>query len=338
MNDSPFEARLRTLLQREDSGQDRALMGAYETALAYLVKHVYDEIKAIQRDLTDHGLRHIRNVQQNALHLLPDPEDNSESLSALEMYCLGMSILFHDVGNINLREDHELNIGGIFDAARGTSAEVKREKTLVLRACAAHTGKGRDGSRDTLKDLSDSEQFEGERIRLRQLATILRFADELAEGPQRTSQLRRNRDQYDPSARLYHDYASVTHVFIDRRLERIALTFEISVDQPPNARDSSEWLKELIDYVLKRIGKLDQERRYATHYAPLLAPFKVTDVSFNFHCGEELMAVDLPALRLDNVTVPGTATVAIDTKHPQFSPSTLVPELISRCQEIKAGD
>ena len=337
MKDYPFEDRLREILQPDKSERGKALMGAYDSARTYLVEHVYDEIKATEPELTDHGLRHIRNVQETALRLLPAGEGKSDSLSALEMYCLGMCILFHDVGNLHSRKGHQRNIGGIFDAARGTNPESRREKTLVLRACAAHTGQSRDGSYDTLKDLSDGEQFKGERIRLRQIAAVLRLADELAEGPQRTSEHRRQHDNYGPSARLYHDYASVTNVMIDRGNERICLAYDIQVDKPPETRDQSQWLMELMAYILTRIRKLDQERRYATHYVPLLAPFKATDVSFSFHCGEDVMDIALPSLRLDDFTVPGADAVPIDNEHPAYSPSKLVPKLISDCAETKAG-
>lgn len=326
------------LLHGEHPTRHDELMTNYRDARNYLLRHVYEEIRASEPNLTDHGPRHIRDVQRNALKLLPDRTTGTDGLSALEMYCLGMCILFHDTGNITGREGHEQNIGGIFDAARGTEASTRREKTLVTRACNAHTGYASDGSRDTLRELSREEPFEGERIRFREIAAILRFADELAEGPHRTSDYRRQTDHYESSSRVHHEYASITHALIDRHHERIVLAYEIRVDQSPEGRDQEEWLIELMEYTLGRIRKLDQERRYATYYAPLLEPFKATDVSFNFHCGEQVMDVDLPALRLHDFTVPGTEAKPLDVKYPELSPSTLVPGLIRECQETKAEE
>lgn len=337
MTELLFEARLNALLKKENPDLTRALMGAFGRALNYLTENVYEDIRSREPNLTDHGPRHVENVLLNVLRLLPGPGSTSDSLSALEMYCLGMFILFHDAGNIEQRRGHERNIGGIFDRAVGDGAGTRREKTLVLRACAAHTGTARDGSRDTLKDLDKEDQFKGQPIRLRELAAVLRFADELAEGPQRTSEYRRNRNQYDPSSRLYHDYASITNVLIDRRNERVCLTYDIPVDKPPKGLDQSEWLMDLMAHVLKRIRKLDQERRYSRYYAPLLAPFKATEVSFNFHCGEQIMEVDgLPSLRLDDLTVPGADAKPIEKEYPKLSPGTLVPMLIDDCQNAKS--
>ena len=336
MTDSPFEARLRRLLEEEHPAQHDALMTGYGRARNYLIENVYEEIRAIEPNLTDHGPRHIQDVQQNAIKLLPEKE--ADGLSGLEMYCLGMCILFHDTGNISGRDGHEQRIGGIFDRARGTEASTRREKTLVTRACNAHTGTARDGSRDTLIELSTEEVFAGERIRFREIAAILRFADELAEGPHRTSDYRRQRDQYEPSSRVHHEYASVTHLLVDRPHERIVLAYEIRVDEPPEGRDQSAWLTELMEYIFGRIRKLDQERRYATYYAPLLQPFKATDVSFNFHCGEQVLDVDLPPLRLHDFTVPGAEAKPLDVKYPELSPSTLVPRLIRECQDADAEE
>ena len=128
MRDNIFEDRLRKLLKPGESTRGEALMGAYVGARNKLIENVYDEIRGTEPNLTDHGWRHIQNVQDNAIKLLPNLDDNADTLSPLEMYCLGMSILFHDVGNIISRKDHEQSIGGIFDAARGQSAEIRREK------------------------------------------------------------------------------------------------------------------------------------------------------------------------------------------------------------------
>ena len=247
-----------------------------------------------------------------------------------------MFTLFHDVGNIHKRADHQRNIGGVFDAARGTAATTRREKTLVLRACAAHTGQGSDGSRDTLKELPEIEQFEGKPVRLRELAALLRFADELAEGPQRTSEYRLDNDDYGPESRVYHEYASVTDILIDRGNQRISLAFEIPVDaNPDEVSEREDSLQCLLTHILGRITKLDEERRYAVHYTPLLAPFKATVASFNFHCGGDILDVVLPEIRLDDFTVPGTKKRLLNEELPDYSPHKLAKRLIDLCQRAK---
>ena len=209
------------------------------------------------------------------------------------------------------------------------------KKTLVLRACAAHTGTASDGTGDTLRELAEVEQFEGKRVRLRQLAAILRFADELAEGPQRTSAYRLEKDDYACDSRVYQEYASITHVLIDRGNRRIVLAYEIPVDGDDDTGQREESLTLLLSHILHRIIKLDQERRYAVHYAPILSPFRATIASFNFHCGDGLLDFDLPQIRLDDLAIPGADAKSIEDDDPTYSPAELAPKLIALCKDVK---
>ena len=308
MTDPTFQTYLRDRLSRDIPDRAEALNGAYASALAYLEANVYEEIRAREPHLTDHGPRHVANVQRNVLALLSEDDNISLPISAVELYCLAIATLFHDVGNMEGREGHHQNVGAIFDAARGTSSAVRREKTLVLRACAAHTGVASTGSRDTLLELPEIEQFEGHKVRHRQLAAILRFADELAEGPQRTSDFRLSKGAYAASSRVYQEYASVTHVLIDRGNRRIALAYEIAVDAEHETEDARRAsLTALISHIAARITKLDQERRYAVHYSSLLSAFQATEAS---------------SLQID---------------HPISSPEDLAVTLIRRCNDTKVG-
>jgi hypothetical protein len=161
----------------EDKG--RELISAYEQAKSKLQKEVYPEIRGSEPSLTDHGIKHVLNLQQNVIDLLSD--DGLKKLSGIEMYCLGMFTLFHDVGNVYGRKHHNEKVAKVFEHIRGKKTSLLREKTLVIRATGAHTGTALDGSRDTLKELDEKEHLERRPVHLRELAAILRFADELAE-------------------------------------------------------------------------------------------------------------------------------------------------------------
>ena len=331
MPNDNFDKQLRDKIL-EDFGDSKGheLAGAYEQAQARLQQEVYDNIPGAEPSLSDHGPRHIANVQKNATLLLSN-NGIIENLSGIEMYCLGMCILFHDAGNVFGRDGHHNRVAEIFDSIRGTSASLLREKTLVVRAARAHTGTTQNGSRDTLKELAEEEHLEGQLVRLRELAAVLRFADELAEGPQRTSQFMREKGLYKPESQKFHDYASSTYIRIDRGNSRIILTYEIDIDvnQSDDLRQSH--LSELFEFIYGRILKLNQERQYARYYSELLAPFKFTEISFNFHCDGDLLSVDLSPLRLTDIVVPGDQTKKIEEIDSAYSIDTLVAELISKC-------
>ena len=320
----------------EDFGEEKAreLISAYDQARSRLEREVYDHIRGREPSLTDHGTRHIGNVQDNVVALLSE-KDRLADLSGIELYCLGMLILFHDAGNVYGREDHQNNVATVFDRIRGTQAALRREKTLVVRAARAHTGTAQDGSPDTLKEVAEVENLEGQRVRLRELAALLRFADELAEGPQRTSDFMRNEGLYgDAASEIYHEYASSTHIFIDRAIGRVAIDYEIDLRRKKNDDERRVRLTRILGFVYERLMKLDQERQYARYYSRLLSPFRSTEAKFNFHCGEQVLDVEMSPLKLaDAVVMPGGATRQVSAIDGEYAVESLVPRLLEQCPQ-----
>ena len=312
----------------ESKGQE--LTSAYVHTKSELRKQVYPNIPGSEPSLSDHGIMHVSNVQDNAIHLLSD-DGMIKNLSGIEMYCLGMFIIFHDTGNVYGREDHHKRVSKIFDCIRGTNASLRREKTLVVRATRAHRGTAQDGSCDTLQDLAEIEQLEGRPVRLRELAAVLRFADELAEGPQRTSEFMQAEGLYESESQQFHEYANSTHILIDRGTNRIALTYEIGIDVDQSNEVRRLHLSNCLTFIYKRIRKLNQERQYARYYSELLAPFRLTEATFNFHYGSDVLDTDLLPLKLTDIVIPGDQTKKISDIDSAYSIDSLVTDLLSKC-------
>jgi len=182
-----FENKVKAALE-QDIGQSHgaARFGYYTTARKYLLENILDEIKCIQPNMTDHGPKHIRDVIENIVDILGD---SIGELNGMELYVLGLSALFHDVGNVFKRMEHQKQIALIYDIAmRGNGGNQDAEqKQLILEICKAHCGEGVDGSKNTLQFVSNRSKIERKEIRPDLLAPVLRLADELAEGEQRTS-------------------------------------------------------------------------------------------------------------------------------------------------------
>ena len=314
------------ILNDFDEDKGRELVSAYEQAKSKLQRQVYENIRGREPSLSDHGKTHVSNVQQNVIRLLSN-NGTIENLSGIEMYCLGMFILFHDVGNVYGRENHRDKVAQVFDQIRGTSRSLRHEKTLVVRATHAHTGTAQDGSNDTLKELAETEQLESLPIRLRELAAVLRFADELAEGPQRTSEFMQAEGLYESESQKFHDYANITHILIERSNNRIILTYEIDIDV-----NEPDELRKLLNFIFKRIQKLNQERQYTRYYSELLTPFKFTEATFNFHCEGDILYTDLLPLKLTDIVVPGDQAKEISAIDPAYSIDDLVADLVEKCR------
>ena len=124
--------------------------------------------------------------------------------------------------------------------------------------------------------------------------TLIRLADELAEGPQRTSSFLVESGLIAPESMIYHQYALVTvPAGIDRVRGLIALNFEINLNQFDDIT-----LRSLLNTIYSRALKLNFERRYTRHYSPVLLPFRETSLRINFLRNSNEINADLPPLSL----------------------------------------
>jgi len=170
------------------------------------------------------------------------------------------------------------------------------------------------------------------KIKLRELASILRFADELSEGPQRTSHYLNSKSKIAEDAQIYHEYASITNIFVDKGNNRIAITYNIDYT-------SSERIEELLEFTYRRILKLDAERRYCKYYAPILDKLKKTDAQINFTINGDICDLDLPKIELGdkyNLIDDGNDTNIVDhfiKNNPVFNIHNIVEKLNSNKDE-----
>ncbi len=233
----------------------------YIAARQKVVEEILPEIKAIENSLTDHSERHIGNVLDNIQALIGK---DMKRVPTMELYFLCLIALFHDVGNIHGRKGH-YNMKIIFDIygyTRSNDPYFDDEKNLVATVASKHSGKATDGSTDTIKELSPTDEGLWDKgVNLRKCAAILRFADELAEGRHRTSNFMILYHKYDEESEIFHKYSSCSKSpFISKNDNRIGLTYTIKID----STISSIWeeTKELIEYIYCRVLKINNERLY----------------------------------------------------------------------------
>jgi hypothetical protein len=298
-----------TLLEKLGNEKGKNYYSDYQSARKYLFEEITPNIKGIEPNLTDHSEKHIENVLDNVWRLLTikdneiKTEKGIEALSCYELYVLCLSVLFHDVGNINGRNNHNIKISNIYDKVRNNNTKYNSERALILKATKAHCGEAKDGTRDTLKELDRScQSLSGEPIQLLDIASILRFADELAEGPQRTSDYMIDKKKFKKKSIIYNRYAQIIDVLIDRGNERVVLTYRINI----KGKTKKE-LTELLQFTYERIIKLDEERKYTKFYSQFLTPFKQTEITFDFRKGEKDIEIEgLKKIILsDTYVIPG---------------------------------
>lgn len=264
----------------------------------------FKEIKGQEPDLSDHSEQHIQDVFDRAYKVIG--EDEIFKFSPKDIYCLALMILFHDVGNIYGRIGHNAveKIAEVYNKYRSNIENYRDEKRLITLGASSHCGKSKSGSRDTLKDVTDSS-IRGEKIKLKELAAILRFSDELAEGKQRTCSFLIDKNLINKKSNVYHRYAQVTDIEIDRNLERISITYDINISSDFNETAQAEF-RELMLFSYHRAVKLDIERRYTKYYSDVLKQFKYVSVQYNFSIDEIPIQIELNGITFeDRYPIPG---------------------------------
>lgn len=300
-----FEKHLFKMLKKELNNREDAdkYYTHYKFIRNKLVDEIFPNIPVQEPGLTDHTSKHIQNVMGNAFIILD--KGNIKGLTGWDWYFLGMTILFHDVGNVFDRDEHYKyeTITKIYDEFLHKDANYKRERYQVATAAEAHSGFGRDGSKDTMKNINSIGDIDGGYpIKLRDVAVILRLADELAEGPQRTSYFMQKNHLLPKNSIKFHEYASQTSVFIDKPHERIALTYDLNIES--KSEKNLQKLKSQLEYIYGRVHKLDQERKYARHYSLFCEKFKKTTVAINITVNNKRV-IELNNCTLDDLTIPG---------------------------------
>jgi len=316
--------------------QGETVFTRYKQARDLVVDQVLPEIKAVQPALTDHGPKHVRDVLEKAHALLGKNciGNGRRQLNAVEAYCLLLCVIFHDVGNIYGRDGHQHHVASVYDYVHSEASRDMQEKQIILTVAGAHCGEASDGSKDTLRQLGGDAWLLGQRVRMRDVSAILRLADELAEGPQRTSTFMRKLG-YPPDAQVYHEYARATRTSVDQPSGRIALDYHIEVecDGGKQTAPQKKALKDFLCFIEQRALKVDQEMRYASFYSPLLREFRSTSITMGFWIDGNLADLDLQPVVLTDLVVPGTKgklPSEIDSKYSYRSLASAIARYLSR--------
>ena len=331
-SEQPLESLLKKRLGEITEPSKTTLWADYATARRFVTEEIVGLIPSAEPDLTDHSENHLADVMNKANALFGEA---TSYFTPYELYMLNISILFHDVGNLHGRKAHQKNISGIYDACRKREPRFGTERTAILSIAGAHTGSAKDGTKDTLRDV-DRLSLLGHSIRGQEIAAVLRFSDELAEGPHRTSAYLQNHKMYSPDSRIFHKYSSISDYCIEPGLGRIAVTYNIDLEPGKTALEAGDGilLEQLLRFTYMRVSKIDQERRYCKYYCNLLAAFKETGACFNFYHDGQNLDLDIPPIVISDLLVPGEYTKSIEQIDSRYAISDLVKMLEKVCGKV----
>jgi hypothetical protein len=167
--DLPFEKYIEEHLRTALGGEGTHLWAQYVNTRKEIVNEVLPWIASKEPELTDHGVRHIVDVIDNAAHLLGLPTEHgrnnpmptSMDLSPHELFVLLTGLLVHDVGNIFGRDRHNQKISEVLKSLDSAWASWGiNERSLVTDVGRAHSGKNENGGKDTLEPLAQAKSLQ----------------------------------------------------------------------------------------------------------------------------------------------------------------------------------
>lgn len=212
--------------------------------------------------LNDHGVGHIEMVEERAYKILGN---RAEMLSGYEIFFLLLSIHFHDVGNILGREAHEEKIEDVFLALGDQIPIDNTAKRLIRDIAISHGGKV-DGDKDTIAFVPEQIYIDGLPIRAAMLASILRYADEIADDKNRTSAFLLDVNAIPAGNKVFHEYSKALEPPVVEG-GTLQLQYSLTRNQVITKTTKNDEEVYLYDEILLRVKKCLCELEYCRKYS-----------------------------------------------------------------------
>jgi hypothetical protein len=241
----------------------------FKTIEDYFNEYVHPkvDIGALLRDkvyYTDHGPDHIRSIMERA-RALTLKDDDGYCLSAYEVYILLVAAHVHDTGKAFGNKEHEKRYHSGIEWLRSVTKD-DTEIRIIRQIAGTHSGHDQ-GDKDTIGHLPKKEYVSGVSVRMRFLAGILRFADELADDKTRASRFLIENQTLPKESEVFHYYALHLEppVFLPETQE-INLHFVLNNEVAKRKMGKGNEEVFLLDEIYKRTFKMHLERTYCMRF------------------------------------------------------------------------
>jgi hypothetical protein len=248
---------------------------AYYFQKLTLLNQMYPHVEGQLKGYPDHGPNHILRIMDLCEKMLknniPSASEafssmKSETLNFYEFYILLSGIVWHDIGNLIERSNHNKHIITVANRLKNIVFPDSIMKKYVIQIGEAHTGD--DGVRSSI-DLDDAS-YRNEEVNLRFIGAILRLADELDEGF-----IRVGTTYYDAMADTIGEEQQIfweTCRSINQ-IQPIPEAQNIKISAQVNKKDLFKTFNKFgktvtfIDELIYRVQKINRERSYYMNFA-----------------------------------------------------------------------
>lgn len=261
-----------------------------------------DRIKELERlldtdpiiYLNQHGVGHVEKVIEKVTELINNFRFDVPTPS--ETFILLCAIQIHDIGNIFGRDNHEQSFQAKFrDIAKNIITDTVTQK-FILKIAQVHSG-NINGNKDTISNAKlrmDAKWF-NQSIREPVLASLLRFADELADDSSRYDRIGDELGKIPQKSLIYHAYSKTLHAvnICENDLNKtcyVSLEYYLDSDTVVEEYKKNESSILLIDEIFARTKKMEQERRYCMRFLSAFLP--LTEIRVRIEIDSEFDLID----------------------------------------------
>ena len=262
----------------------------YKAFKGYMDKEIHPHIGTIMSRedydvfLNDHSGDHVDMVIEKASSILQSLEE-TDILTPYEAFMLLTAIQIHDAGHIinANRETHAMDSGELLQKL--DDQVTTWEKAIVTRIAQAHTG-----NEDLIGKQKVSEGSGNDRIRYRFLSSVLRMADELADGHDRAANYLLKEKKIPEKSEIFHAFSSCLEKFyVDLKSHEINMIFCLNKNHSKKlykkliSKTNFEE-KFLIDEIYSRTIKTFNECLYFNRFVP--ENLRISSVKVEIHFKE----------------------------------------------------
>lgn len=223
----------------------------------------YDAVTRTCPWYTNHGKKHIESIIKTASNMI---EPQYVQFNELDFYIFLSSIIWHDVGMVFSRSNHEKKVNEEMKKFSSILGKDFLIMATINKIVKAHTG----SYRFELLETAENIEYNGKtyQVNVRALAAMLRLADEISEDYNRIDKKLLDEGIVPKENVIYWEFAdAVKQSYPDPKYSCIELKINIEKDKILKKyyyndnkipHDGSEI--QLFDFILWRIDKINKER------------------------------------------------------------------------------
>ena len=240
--------------------------------------------------LNKHGAEHVSKVTERAFDIIKCFDRSFPSF--YEIFLLLCSISVHDVGNIFGRTNHEKSIYKLINSTCNNIIDDTIERKVISRIAGVHSGRIK-GSKDTISCLKEKYTVNNIEIREQMLASILRFADELADDNTRANEPALKYNIVGEASEIFHIYSSTLHTV---KLQQnpvnnawdVVLKFQFDEETAKKQFKKGSTNIYLLDEIYQRTFKMEQERIYCMRFLRIYCSIESINVEITIDNDEDV--------------------------------------------------